>query len=210
MSICYIIGAGELPLLYIKDNKQSLIIAADGGLEHLGEQKPNIIVGDFDSLGYIPDSPNTVILPTEKDLTDMKYATKIGIEKGFKTFILYGGTGGRVDHTFANISLICFLAEKGYRGYLIGDGMIITAIKNTSIKLPKKKEGTVSVFTAGESAFGVTIKGLKYTLSNYTLKFSQALGVSNSYIGQDAEISVKDGTLIVMFQEDVKNFIDNL
>ncbi len=210
MSICYIIGAGDLPLLYISD-KNSLVIAADGGLERLKNTEPDIIVGDFDSLGYIPVSSKTVVLPVEKDITDMKCSVDIGIQKGCDTFVLYGGTGGRPDHTFANITLLCELSEMGKIGYLVGDGFVTTAITNSCYKLPLKNKGTVSVFAAGDRAKGVTIKGLKYTLSDYTLTFSAPLGVSNSFLGKPSEISVKDGTLIIMWEENnLKEFIDKL
>lgn len=210
MSICYIVGAGELPLLYIS-GKNSLVIAADGGLEGLKGIQPDIIVGDFDSLGYVPDSSKTVVLPVEKDVTDMKYAVDLGTEKGYTTFVLYGGTGGRPDHTFANYALLCELAEKGKRGYLIGDGFITTAVANSLFKLPLKNEGTVSVFAAGDRAEGVTIKGLKYPLSDHNLAFSTPLGVSNSFIGEPAEVSVKTGAVIIMWEENnLQEFIDNL
>lgn len=210
MKICYIIGAGKLPLLYIR-NENAFVIAADGGLRQTNGIRPDIVVGDFDSLGYIPDNENTVVLPVEKDVTDMKYAVDTGIRNGCDTFLLYGGTGGRPDHTFANYALLCELAEKGKSGYLIGDGFVATAIKDGSLKLSLKAEGTVSVFAAGDRAEGVSITGLKYTLSDHTLEFSVPLGVSNSFIGEQARVGVQNGTLLIMWEEsNIKEFIDNL
>ncbi len=210
MKICYVIGAGELPLLYIK-KQDSLIIAADGGLKKLGDMSPDIVVGDFDSLGFAPDGENVITLPIKKDVTDMQYAVELGIEKGYETFVLYGGTGGRPDHTFANYALLCSLSERGLTGYLIGDGYVVTAVRNSSIKLPNNKDGTVSVFSTNKCAKGVTIKGLEYTLNDAELYFNNPLGVSNSFIGQQCEISVSDGTLLVMWEEkNIKNFIDKL
>lgn len=210
MKICYVIGAGELPLLYIK-KEDSLIIAADGGLTKLGDMSPDIIVGDFDSLGFAPKGDNVIALPVKKDLTDMQYAVELGIEKGYETFVLYGGTGGRPDHTFANYALLCSLSERGLTGYLIGDGYVVTAVQNSSIKLPNHQDGTVSVFSADKCAKGVTIKGLEYTLNDAELYFNNPLGVSNSFIGLENEIAVKDGTLLVMWEENnMEEFIDKL
>lgn len=210
MKMCYIIGAGQLPLLYIK-KENAFIIAADGGYAKLDDIVPDAIVGDFDSLGYVPQSSNTITLPVKKDVTDMKYATDIGIQNGCDTFVIFGGTGGREDHTLANYTLICDLAQKGLRGYLIGNESITTAIFNSFINLPKHKEGTVSVFSASDISRGVSIKGLEYTLQDAELTFNCPLGVSNSFIGKDNEISVKRGTLLVMWQEkNIQEFIDNL
>lgn len=210
MKICYIIGAGETPRLYIKKNN-SFIIAADGGFAKLKDEKPDATVGDFDSLGYTPNTENTKVLPVEKDITDMAYAVRLGEEKGFNTFVLYGGTGGRLDHTFANIALITDLAERGKRAYLIGDGFITTAITDAKIGFSAGKKGIISVFSADERAEGVSLKGLKYGLEDYTLTFANPLGVSNAFTGDKAEISVKKGTLIIMWQEEnLQDFIDNL
>jgi thiamine pyrophosphokinase len=211
MEICYIIGAGELPLLYINEKKEHIVIAADGGLSAIEGIKPDMIVGDFDSLGFVPKGENTLVLPVEKDVTDMRCAVDQGLGKGCEIFVIYGGTGGRPDHTFANYGLLSYVADKGGRAYLIGDGFIAVGIKNAPLALPAKKEGTVSVFAADGDAIGVTIKGLKYTLNDHKLTFSHPLGVSNSFVGEDAEISVKDGTLIVFFEENnIPDFIDNL
>ena len=210
MQICYIIGAGNLPLLYIK-KENSFVIAADGGLTKLKNMEPNIVVGDFDSLGFIPKGDNVVTLPVKKDVTDMQYAVELGIEKGYKTFVLYGGTGGRPDHTFANYALLCFLAKNGLQGYLIGDNFVVTALHNSSIKLPNHKNGTVSVFSVDGCAKGVTIKGLEYTLDNAQLQFDTPLGVSNAFIGSKNEITVNDGTLLIMWEENnIEEFIDKL
>ena len=210
MKICYVIGAGKLPLLYIK-KQNAFVIAADGGFKKLKDTKPDITVGDFDSLGFVPNGENVITLPLKKDVTDMQYAVELGIKKGYETFVLYGGTGGRPDHTFANYALLCSLSERGLTGYLIGDGYIVTAVRNSSIKLPNHKDGTVSVFSVDKCSKGVAIKGLEYTLNNAQLQFNNPLGVSNSFIGKQCEISVSDGTLLVMWEEkNLKEFIDNL
>lgn len=211
MNICYVIGAGELPLVYISNRNESLIIAADGGFKHLGEIKPDIVVGDFDSLGFVPDCPNTVVLPVEKDVTDMCCAANIGLEKGCKTFVIYGGTGGRPDHTFANYALMSALCKKGAEAYLIGNGFVATVIKDGEFTLPLKENGTVSVFALENEAEGVTIDGLKYCLSKAHLSFSKPLGVSNSFIGKRATVSVQKGELLVIWEENnIKEFIDKL
>jgi thiamine pyrophosphokinase len=210
MKICYVIGAGNLPRLYI-NKENALIVAADGGLKYLDKYKPDIVVGDFDSLGFIPHVDNKVVLPVRKDVTDMKYGVDVGVEKGCDTFVLYGGTGGRPDHTFANIALLCDLSKRGKRGYLIDDRFVITAITNSHITLPVKREGTVSVFSFSDKAQDVTIKGLEYTLNGHTLHSHIPLGVSNSFIGQSASVSVGQGTLVIMWEDNnIKDFIDNL
>ena len=100
-SVCYIICA--LPQNHhFSPAPGDLVIAADGGYAHMGGIKPDLVVGDFDSLGYVPDGESVVRHPAEKDDTDTMLAARIGIERGYRTFLLLGGVGGRLDHTLRN------------------------------------------------------------------------------------------------------------
>ena len=55
---------------------------------------PDLVVGDFDSLGRRPSHPNVIQLPSAKDDTDMVYALREGLDRGFRRFVLLGGVGG--------------------------------------------------------------------------------------------------------------------
>ena len=77
--VCYIIGAGDVPeKTDIKATDEDLVICADGGFRHnrLLGRMCDLVVGDFDSLGENPDFENKVVLPCEKDFTDMKVAVE--------------------------------------------------------------------------------------------------------------------------------------
>lgn len=201
--ICYIFGAG----CYGKENintdklKNGFIIAADGGFSYLEENNivPNLVVGDFDSLGRIPSGFEIVRHPAAKDDTDTMLAVNEGLNRGYNKFIIYGGLGGRLDHTFANIQTLTYLASKGALGFMIGENTVITSIKNSKLVFDKSYSGTVSVFTSGSCAEGVCLKGLKYPLDNAVLTHDIPLGVSNEFLGIPAEITVKNGSLIVMW-----------
>lgn len=182
----------------IKDD--DLVIAADGGLRHtqtLGI-RPDVILGDFDSLGYVPE--DSQVFPVEKDDTDMMLAIRLGLERGCKEFWLYGGMDGkRLDHTIANLQSLSYLTELGAYGWLIGKDYIATCIKNGTIAFSERAEGIVSVFCAGENAEGVTLTGLHYPLENGTLTAHFPLGVSNHFVGEPARIQVEKGTLLCLW-----------
>lgn len=203
MGVCFIVGAGAVdPDLRLPVGTDDLLIAADAGwlaVERMG-LVPHLVVGDFDSLGSRPDHPNTVVLPTVKDDTDMHAAIKLGLERGYTRFALYGGTGGRLAHTLANLQLLGGLAQQGCRGFLIGDGTIATAIYQDELEFPTHMAGYLSVFCAGGTAKGVTLRGLKYELDRAELTSSFPLGVSNEFTGRSAHISVENGTLLVLWQ----------
>lgn len=204
--ICFIIGAGEHFLPPRVKNPKDLMIAADGGYAYLKSEgiKPDMIIGDFDSLGYTPREPNVTALPPEKDVTDTAAAIKAGWQKGFRTFRIYGGTGGRLDHTLANIQCVAAVAENGGAGYLMGGDCVVTAVHNGEIKFSPKAGGYISVFSHSSLSSGVNEKGLKYSVDGAVLKNSDPLGVSNEFIGEQSLISVRDGTLIIIYPSDAE------
>ncbi len=203
MKRCCIFAAGELDEKEVRLRGDELIIAADGGYEKLRSMGiiPHLAIGDFDSAQGVPTGTEVVKYPKEKDDTDTMLAVKEAISRGSGEIVIYGSLGGRIDHTFANIQTLLFIAQNGSRGYLVGQGWVITAVKDGSISFGSEKTGTVSVFCAGDTASGVTIKGLKYEVENAELRNDFPVGVSNEFIGKEAEISVERGALIVMWED---------
>lgn len=176
------------------------VIAADGGLVHLEKEKirPDVILGDFDSLGYVP--ADSRVFPVEKDDTDMMLAIRMGLSRGCREFVLYGGMDGpRLDHTVANFQALSYLTEQGAFGWLVGKDYIATCVKNGALRFSEQAEGIVSVFCQGAEAKGVSIEGLRYSLENGTLSPHFPLGVSNHFTGKPAMIRVEDGTLLVLW-----------
>lgn len=208
--ICYIYGAGT----YYSDscpipNKNDIVIAADGGYDFLKKIniRPHILMGDFDSLTEISDILiETITFPSRKDYTDMALAVNEGITRGYTTFAIYGGCGGRIDHTLANIQLLAETATKGCRAFLYADSYVITAIKDNSFNISDfpfitpKKSGYISVFSHSDISENVTISGLSYETECITLNNCTVLGTSNEYLNKPFTISVGCGTLIIAVQ----------
>lgn len=201
--ICYIVGGGDFDIDRFYPGKDDCIIAADSGLVYIEEAgyHPHWIVGDFDSLGYRPRGENVVCHPAEKDDTDVTLAAELAVEKGCDTIYFFGLTGGRLDHTLANLQLLTALCEKGIKVYVFSPDSTITAVGKGSLQFTEDYFGTVSVFAATEEARGVTIQGLKYPLENATLTNRKALGVSNEFMGRPATISIETGVVWIMWQE---------
>jgi len=199
---CYIAGAGEFNDK-IQPGENDYIIAANGGYAALKSRgiTPDLVVGDFDSLEKEPSHPNVVRSPVEKDDTDMMLAVKQGLERGYTSFLINGGLGGRLDQTIANIQILAYIAERNARGILTGNDVNVTAIKNSAMQISRgeKQNGTVSIFSAGDIAEGVTLKGLKYPLENAVITSDYPIGVSNEFIGETAVVSVTSGILIIMW-----------
>lgn len=197
---CYIFGAGSFYGLTQGPTPQDYVIAADGGwltCEKAGV-KPQLLLGDFDSLGKVPDFARIERFPVEKDDTDMMLAIKHGLELGHREFHIYGGLGGRrSDHSVANLQALAYLAHSGAQGWLYGDGERYTAIYNESITFPAQPRGILSVYCWGRDAEGVTISGAQYTLENGTLAADLPLAVSNHFCGNPITVSVRSGCLLM-------------
>lgn len=202
MGVCYIIGAGDADKINIKAEADDFVICADGGYGKALANgiRPDLTVGDFDSYGKIPKEKNLIVHPVEKDDTDSMLAVKCGLERGYRTFVMYGMLGGRLDHTFANIQLLGFLCEQGAKGILVGEEYNVTAVKNGKLGFKKENEGIISVFSLSNRSTGIDISGLKYSVTDFSLSSTNPMGVSNEFAGIDSSVCVKDGILAVMWQ----------
>lgn len=210
---CIVVCAGDLEISDIPVKEDDLVIAVDGGYMYCSifGIEPDVVIGDFDSLEekYIrqlekkyseeTDAKKRLIrLNPRKDDTDTLAALRYGQKLGYEEFHLYGAMGGRLEHTIANIQSLLFLKNAKAKAYIWDGCMMMTLIQNESITFRQEMEGMLSVFAVGGTASGVTETGLKYELTDAMLKEDFPVGISNEFIGEKAEISVLQGTLLVI------------
>ena len=197
---CVIFGTGD----YFGDEsvpENSFVIAADGGIEVCSEMgiKPDLIIGDFDSLGHIPEAENRIILPEIKDDTDMIAAVKEGLKQNCKVFYRYGGTGGRVSHTLANIDTLEYIEKRGAIGYLHDKEEVLT-VTSKGLNFYKDYKGYISIFAKGGDAL-ISESGFKYELDKKLITCDFPLGVSNEFTGKNSSLTVHSGTVLVVNQK---------
>ena len=200
--ICCIVCAGEFKGLDKNLLADNFVIAADGGLKYLNEAGiiPNLLVGDFDSINEHNVSCEVIRLKKEKDETDTLVCIQEGIKRGYNQFYIFCGTGGRVDHTIANIQSLIYLSKRKCIGFLFdGEQVITVASYQSELSFSKDANGYVSIFAVNGETAGVTLTGLKYSLNNAVLTAEFPLGVSNSFIGKESQIACKNGNLAVVF-----------
>ena len=200
MGKCLIFCAAEFDALVETIGPEDYVLAADGGLRHLEKLhiRPDGIIGDFDSLGFVPEGAQ--VFPVEKDDTDAMLAARKGLELGYREFVFYGSLDGpRLDHTIANFQTLQFLADRGAAAYLVGREYLVTVVENETLRFPARAEGILSLFCLGPDAQGVTLRGLHYPLENGTLTSGFPLGVSNHFIGEEASVTVERGSLLALW-----------
>lgn len=206
MKTVYIVGAADFAPARFAPAEGDAVIAADAGILHLERLgvKPDLVLGDFDSLGRVPELPDVEVSPVRKDDTDSMLAARRALDIGGERLMFFGCLGGkRLDHTLANIQALAWCAGRGAEAYLVGEGCCLAALPGgRSLSFDERYRGDFSVFCLGEDAEGVTERGLSYSLEDSALTARFPLGVSNSFTGEAAYVSVRRGMLIIYWQDD--------
>lgn len=187
-----------------KEREGAFLLCCDGGyktLEKLGVE-PDLFVGDFDTLPKkeLKNPKEVITLNPVKDDTDTFYAVKWALEKGFTTFYFFGCLGGKVEHSLANIQVLSYLIDHKARGFLFSSDSktVLTMGENETFRFKKDAKGMFSLFSYTPNAL-VTEKNLKYTLDKAELSSSIPLGVSNEFIGEEAEVTIHQGKVILVY-----------
>lgn len=201
---CLILGGGEITdyaAVAAQINGGTLVLCADSGFSHCAKLgiKPDVIVGDFDSIESMPENVETLGYPAEKDYTDSTLALRAAVYKyGRKNILMAGMLGGRYDHGMANLQNLAWCAGNGI-GAKITDGITeIFAVADGSLRLNARENAYFSVFSLTTVSEGVTVLGGKYPLDSYDLRFDDPRAVSNEFAGEYAEVSVRRGTVAVV------------
>ena len=195
---CIIVGAGEFLENKIDIDENDFIIAADGGYKHCLSVNvmPHLVVSDFDSYHEDIKGVEVIRCVPEKDDTDMLLAIHEGIKRGYGEFIIYGGLGGRLEHSFANIQCLKYLCEQKIRAKMISKECFVQVVDDI-IEFDENCKGYISVFSLSDCSV-VSIENLKYTLEYGKLSTSYPLGIDNEFIGKKSKIIVHEGYVLVI------------
>ena len=177
------------------------IIACDSGYaaaRHFGIT-PHLAVGDFDSLQEtVPEEIPVLRASTHKDDTDTMLGLRCGLEQGCRDFLILGGFGGRLDHTISNLQALSFLCENEAAGRILANRNAAWIVRNGSLRIPRMEGYHLSVYAWGGVCEGVTLKGLEYPLTDYTMRPVIPVGTSNEFSAEEAVITAGNGTLLVI------------
>lgn len=197
---CYIVGAGDNSGTDFLKTENDYVIAADGGLFALQKRNivPDMIMGDFDSLGYVPKGDNVIRHEVMKNDTDMMLAVKKALEMGYQRIKIYGGTGGRIDHTISNIQTMLYASRKRAEIEMIDSVNRYYVITDGKIQINERSQKGFSIFALGGVAHKVNIKDALYLLHDFELAPDNPTGTSNSFIGKEVTISVEKGSLLIV------------
>lgn len=146
-------------------------------------------------------SYSEIWLPEIKNDTDLHAAIKLALVEESREIHIFGALGGeRMDHSYAALQSLVYLTERGGEGYLYGEKQVFTAIKNGKKSFSKDYHGYFSVFSFTDESLGVSERGCKYLIEREKLNNTEPVGISNEFIGEEAEIEVKNGVLILCYE----------
>lgn len=202
---CVIFAAGdEVDLGIVRSYIQpdTFIITADAGYSACTRCgfSPNLLVGDFDSQAAPQTDTPTITLNPIKDDTDTADALQQAIKRGFRHIVLFGATGGRLDHTYANLDLCALAAGQGVELLIVDNHHKIFALKDETVTFAGDKSKYVSVFAVGGPCT-LSLDGFFYPLKDYLLTPFCGLGVSNETVEEKATISIKQGTALIFITD---------
>lgn len=177
------------------------IICADSGFAHAQAAGilPDLLVGDFDSYtGSLPDDCETVRLRPEKDDTDTFHCVNLALQRGFTRFVLLAATGGRLDHTLANLAVPEYLARHGATGEILSETERVLLLTEGTHSFDNCAGLTFSVLPFGCDSAILSYTGAKYPLNHGTLTHSYPMGVSNIFTCNRAAVTVHSGRVLVI------------
>ncbi len=210
MSWAILVCAADFaPKKFADDMRQGcdLLVAVDAGLTSIlaAGEKPHVILGDFDSLGYVPDAEKATlcVYPSEKDESDLELALRYvrDFHPECSDVVVYGALGGRLDQTLAALQTAAAFAASFSVTLRSPKETVYVLPSGGQLQLSKSSANYVSVFSGVDESRGVEIRGLKYEYAG-SLSAQGSLGLSNEFVGKEAIVSVEEGLLFVVEQEE--------
>lgn len=171
MKVAIILNCGEQIKRKINADK---VIACDGGY-NVCPVEPDIILGDFDSL----QKPEGVDIPivehdTHKNASDGELAVYYAKEQ-FQAdeIVLFGVTGGRVDHVLCNLAIMRLASTLGMKVKAEEDGLDIHYVEGEfDMPTQKAKQSPFSPTAVAQSSRTRKISNIRLTnlCSNPTIR----------------------------------------
>ena len=196
MDFALVLNAPELDI----EVKEKLIIAADGGYRLVDNKPVYAVIGDFDTLGYVPDNVHTISHPTDKDQTDGELSLDFIKNVGGESVTIYGALGGKIEHVLGNVNLLAYAHSIGLKAKIVGKDNEIYFLRD-ALSLETEVSNNLSIFPFGGEVEFISSTGLKYSLDGIKISPHSSLGISNEVTVGKVEINVKNGASIVIISK---------
>ncbi len=197
-----------------------VIVALDGAANRLAclGIKPNIILGDFDSIepsdaaywgiqktfseinndskAYEGKQGVTIVPAKDQDLTDLIKGIHYCDKNNAESITLICAAGGRMDHHEGAVRSLCSEYKKNRMIFLHTEQQTLRFAKDELVEFHGKIGDKCGVLAYPSGSF--TSTGLLYAGDNYPLTFAFSESICNSLKSATANIKVVGGALLVM------------
>ncbi len=173
------------------------LICADKGYSYAQKLNltPDYIVGDFDSLDFVPSGAER--FPCDKDFSDTELATIKAISLGATEIDYYFCLGGRIDHELFNIGLLKLCNTHKIKAKIIDKDQTIYLLDKNGV-YKAKKDCFISFVPMTTKVEFESSSGLKYPLDNLRVSVGQTKTLSNIAIGDIFSVSLRSGEALVI------------
>ena len=206
MTALILASAPEREYDYVRELAQQAdcIVCADGGVRHARAcgLHPDLVIGDFDS-GTLPADCEVIRLKPEKDDSDLMCCVREVIRRGADTIWIACASGGRIDHFLANLFLLEYLGREGI------DALFFDSRNRVRFHGGGPQRYTadpayryVGIIPLDAQLRGVTLRGLKYPLTDADLDRASVISISNEAVSAEYSIAIKDGRALVVESRD--------
>jgi len=181
------------------------LVCADGGARYVVDLglTPQVVFGDMDSLTpeilqRCEEKGSRIIRhPRKKLQTDTQLALEYACQSGPDEIRIYGGLGGRIDHSLANIALLLPSAKKGVITKLVDEWCEIYVITQTT-QVEGVAGQTISLLPLTAMVQDIELEGFEYPLSGATMEIGAPYGISNCLLTGRGVITIGSGCLLVV------------
>lgn len=205
-----------IPKSNIRQSVYKYWMGVDRGALYLAKKKifMDLAVGDFDSvtdgeLDLIRTYSNQILIyPADKAATDLELALEAidSVTPEISEVYIYGATGGRMDHSLANVFLLKkYLTEN--RMYIIVDQLNeLTIYEAGTYEITNDYHKLyISFIPLTEHVINLTLTGFLYPLEQKTVRSGETLTLSNKLIDQTGYFSFASGIVLVSKSSDLES-----
>lgn len=194
-----------IPELSLYKEEIDCWIGADRGALHIiNAMLPlRYAIGDFDSVSSNEKSriENTTyhfnIHPAAKNKTDLELAIEISFELKVEKLYLFGVTGGRLDHTLANIQLLYLISLRNVEASIIDRNNQLNITKPGVYKVIRDIQyPNHSFIPQTKKVSGLSLEGFAYPLYNKDVYWGQTRCISNYLLEEHGTYSYNEGVLL--------------
>ena len=193
------------------ENEKYKFMGIDAGAIRLIRMgiKPDYVLGDFDSVSseetaeILGCGAEKRVLNPIKDETDLEAALRWAVDISPDSIMIFGATGGRMDHTLANLQLLSIPLKANIPAMILDPGNRIRRIRGSVMLRREEQYGKyISLIPVGGEVKGLFLSGFKYSGSEISLPGNSSLGISNELTEDVGEIWFESGELLLIEARD--------